>query len=191
MGTIKLEIPSDRQIVDLAEMGGVGVARIHGMADGETEALGLAVRETVINAIVHGNKEDRTQRVSIEFAVAAEGVPRRLVTTVRDQGQGFDLEEVPDPLAPENLLRRSGRGLLFICGFTDDLSVTRVPTGGTEVRFTKQIARHPAVLSAHHKCRSGSARSRDAWWPGRATVTVRLAVTDHPRNATTPVVADR
>ena len=145
METIRLDIPSDRQMVDLAEMVGVGVARIHGMADGETEDLGLAVREAVINAIVHGNKEDSTQRVSIEFAVAPGGVPR-LVTTVRDQGQGFNLEEVPDPLAPENLLRRNGRGLLFIRGFTDDLSVTCLPTGGTEVRFTKQIARHPAVL---------------------------------------------
>ena len=110
------------------------------MADGETEDLGLAVREAVINAIVHGNKEDNTRPVSIEFAVARGGVPRRLVTTVRDESQGFTLEEVPDPLAPENLLKRSGRGLLFIRGFTDDLSVTRLPTGGTEVRFTKQIA---------------------------------------------------
>ncbi len=139
MGTIKLEIPSDRQIVDLAEMVGVGVARIHGMADGETEDLGLAVRETVINATVHGNKEDNTRPVSIEFGLALRSAPRRLVTTVRDQGQGFTLEEVPHPLAPENLLRRSGRGLLFIRGFTEDLSVTRLPTGGTEVRFTKQI----------------------------------------------------
>ena len=57
MATIRLEIPSDRQIVDLAEMVGVGVARIHGMVDGEAEDLGLAVREAVINAIVHGNKE--------------------------------------------------------------------------------------------------------------------------------------
>ena len=70
METIRLEIPSDRQIVDLAETVGVGVARIHGMADDETDDVGLAVREAVINAIVHGNKEDNTQRVSIEFAVA-------------------------------------------------------------------------------------------------------------------------
>ena len=146
MGTIRLEIPSDRQMVDLAEMVGVGVARIHGIADGETEDLGLAVREAVINAIVHGNKEDSTRPVSIEFRLALRSPPRRLVTTVRDQGQGFNLEEVPDPLAPENLLRRNGRGLLFIRGFTDDLSVTCLPTGGTEVRFTNQIARHPAVL---------------------------------------------
>ena len=140
METIRLEIPSDRQMVDLAEMVGVGVARIHGMAVGEAEDLGLAVREAVINAIVHGNKEDSARPVSIEFRLALRSVPRRLVTTVRDQGQGFTLEEVPDPLAPDNLLRRSGWGLLFIRGFTDGLSVTRLPTGGAAVRFTKQIS---------------------------------------------------
>ena len=63
METITLEIPSDRHMVDLAEMVGVGVAQIHGMADGETEDLGLAVREAVINAIVHGNKEDSARGV--------------------------------------------------------------------------------------------------------------------------------
>ncbi len=140
MDAIRLEIPSDRHMVDLAEAVGVQVARFHGMADSETEDLGLAVREAVTNAIVHGNREACTRRVSIEFTLAPRSVPRRLVTTVRDQGQGFDLEEVPDPLAPENLLNPSGRGLLLMRVFTDDLFVTRLPTGGTEVRFTKQLS---------------------------------------------------
>ena len=138
MGVIKLEIPSDRPMVDLAEVVSVRLARIHGMVDRDTEDLGLAVREAVTNAIVHGNREAGTRRVSIEFALAPRGIPR-LVTTVRDQGHGFDLGEVPDPLAPENLLKPDGRGLLFIRAFTDDLSVTRMPTGGTEVRFTKPL----------------------------------------------------
>ncbi len=140
MDAIRLEIPSDRRMVDLAEAVGVRLARIHGMADNETEDLAIAVRETVTNAIVHGNREACTRRVSIEFTLAPRSVPRRLVTTVRDQGQGFDLEEVRDPLAPENLLRPNGRGLLFMRAFTDDLSVTRLPTGGTEVRFTKRLS---------------------------------------------------
>ena len=146
MGAVRLEIPSDRHMVDLAEAVGVRVARIHQMPDGQIEDFGLAVRESVINAIVHGNREVSTRRVSIEFALASRSVQRRLVTTVRDQGQGFDLEKVPDPLAPENLLKPNGRGLLFVLAFTDDLSVTRLPTGGTEVRFTKQLSPSSAVL---------------------------------------------
>ncbi len=139
MSAIRLEIPSDRHMVELAEAVGVRLARIHGMADSDAQDLGVAVWEAVTNAIVHGNRESSTRRVSIEFALASRCVPRRLVTTVRDQGQGFDLEEVRVPLAPENLLRPNGRGLLFMRAFADDLSVTRLPTGGTEVRFTKQL----------------------------------------------------
>ncbi len=140
MGTIRLEIPSDRHMVDLAEVVAVRVARIHRMPDGQMEDFGLAVRESVINAIVHGNREVSTRRVSIEFALASRSVQRRLVTTVCDEGHGFDPEEVPDPLGPENLLKPTGRGLLFMRAFIDDLSVRRLPTGGTEVRFTKQLS---------------------------------------------------
>ena len=95
MGAVRLEIPSDRHMVDLAEAVGVRVARIHQMPDGQIEDFGLAVRESVINAIVHGNREVSARRVSIEFALASRSVPRRLVTTVCDQGQGFDLEKGP------------------------------------------------------------------------------------------------
>ena len=65
MGAIRLEIPSDRHMVDLAEVLAVRVARIHRMPDGQMEDFGLAVRESVINAIVHGNREVSTRRVSI------------------------------------------------------------------------------------------------------------------------------
>ena len=139
MGTIRLEIPSDRDLVDLAEVVAVRLARIHRMPDGQMADFGLAVRESVINAIVHGNREVSTRRVSIEFALASGSVQRRLVTRVCDEGHGFDPEEVPDPVALENLLKPTGRGLLFMRAFTDDLSVTRVPTGGTEVRFVKRL----------------------------------------------------
>ncbi len=141
MGAIRLEIPSDRQMVDLAEVVAVQVARIHRMADGEIDNFGLAVRESVTNAIIHGNREDSKRSVSIEFAPTPRGGPRRLVITVCDEGHGFDPEEVADPLAPENILKPSGRGLLFMRAFTDDLSVTRRSAGGTEVRFVKPLGR--------------------------------------------------
>ena len=141
MGAIRLEIPSDRQMVDLAEVVAVQVARIHRMADGEIDNFGLAVRESVTNAIIHGNREDSKRSVSIEFAPTPRGGGRRLVITVCDEGHGFDPEEVADPLAPENILKPSGRGLLFMRAFTDDLSVTRRSAGGTEVRFVKPLGR--------------------------------------------------
>jgi serine/threonine-protein kinase RsbW len=61
------------------------------------------------------------------------------VIVVRDQGEGFDPEALADPLAPENLLKSSGRGIFFMRSFMDDVRLSRVPGGGMEVRMTKRI----------------------------------------------------
>ncbi len=136
---VRLELPSDLDMVDLAEVVSGQIARIHQMADGDVADYGLAVRESVMNAIVHGNQEIRTRRVSIEFSLMSEAEPRTLVTSVIDEGDGFVLDEVPDPLAPDNLLKPTGRGLLFMRAFNDHVSVARVPAGGTEVRLVKRL----------------------------------------------------
>ena len=57
---------------------------------------------------------------------------------VRDQGEGFDLEEVADPLAEENLLRSSGRGIFLIRNFMDDVQLRRPPEGGMEIQMLKR-----------------------------------------------------
>ena len=136
---VRLELPSDLDMVDLAEVVSGQIARIHQMADGDVADYGLAVRESVMNAIVHGNQEISTRRVSIEFSLMSEAEPRTLVTSVIDEGDGFVLDEVPDPLAPDNLLKPTGRGLLFMRAFNDHVSVARVPAGGTEVRLVKRL----------------------------------------------------
>jgi len=58
---------------------------------------------------------------------------------VRDEGEGFDPEEVANPLAPENLLKSSGRGIFLIRNFMDDVSLQRAPEGGMEIRMTKRV----------------------------------------------------
>ena len=136
---VRLELPSDRNMVDLAEVVSGHIARIHQMADGDVADYGLAVRESVTNAIVHGNQEIRSRRVSIEFSLMSDATPRMLVTSVIDEGHGFALDEVPDPLAPDNLLQPTGRGLLFMRAFNDHVSVARAPAGGTEVRLVKRL----------------------------------------------------
>ena len=77
--------------------------------------------------------------MSIEFSLMSEAAPRMLVTSVIDEGDGFVLDEVPDPLAPDNLLKPTGRGLLFMQAFSDYVSVARAPAGGTEVRLVKRL----------------------------------------------------
>jgi serine/threonine-protein kinase RsbW len=62
------------------------------------------------------------------------------VVSVRDEGEGFDPEEVADPLAPENMLKSSGRGIFFMRSFMDDVRLARHPEGGMEVRMVKKLA---------------------------------------------------
>jgi serine/threonine-protein kinase RsbW len=89
----------------------------------------------VTNAVLHGNKQDASKPVEITFA--EEG--GTLVVTVRDRGEGFNPEGVADPTAAENLLKTSGRGILFMRSFMDTVEWQRHPEGGTVVRMTKKI----------------------------------------------------
>ena len=139
MDAVRLEFPSDRGMVELVEAVSGQIARIHQMADDDVADYGLTVRESVTNAIVHGNQENTARRVSIEFSLMSDTAPRTLVTRVIDEGDGFALDNVPDPLAPDNLLKPTGRGILFMRAFSDDVSVARAPAGGTEVRLVKRL----------------------------------------------------
>jgi serine/threonine-protein kinase RsbW len=99
--------------------------------------VGVAVRESVINAIKHGNRNDTTKHVFVEFHLDPAG--DELHIRVRDEGPGFDPEEIADPLAPENLLKASGRGIFLIRSFMDDVRLQRAPEGGMEIRMVKRV----------------------------------------------------
>ena len=113
------------------------VGQVGGLDEDATHWVGVAVRESVINAIKHGNAEDHTKRVTVELCLEPRVEPSRLVVRVLDQGPGFDPDSVADPLAPENLLRSSGRGIFFMRSFMDDITLQRIPEGGMEVRMIK------------------------------------------------------
>ena len=93
----------------------------------------------MINAIKHGNHNDASKRVFVEYST--ENLPGafELMIRVRDEGEGFDLSAVADPLAPENLLKPSGRGIFLIRNFMDDVQVDAAPEGGMEIRMTKRV----------------------------------------------------
>jgi len=97
------------------------------------------VRESVINAIKHGNRSDPHKQVVVEFTTRPAVQPDELVISIRDEGEGFDPDALPDPLAPENLLKSSGRGIFFMRSFMDDVSIERASEGGMEVRLTKKL----------------------------------------------------
>lgn len=136
---IRLDFPSHLDMLDVIQALTDHVGRIGGLDDEATHWVGVAVRESVINAIKHGNAEDRTKRVTVEIRLEPQANPLRLVVRVLDQGPGFEPDAVADPLAPENLLRSSGRGIFFMRSFMDDITLRRVPEGGMEVCMVKKL----------------------------------------------------
>ena len=132
--TVELKLPSRVASIDEAASGVTEAARRIGFSDEAIYGIELAVREAVTNAVLHGNRRD--EAVPVEVGVADAG--SEMVVTVRDRGEGFDPASVADPTREENLLKASGRGILFMRNFMDDVRWERHPAGGTVVRMTKK-----------------------------------------------------
>ena len=139
-GTVRLQIHSNFELLDFVQVVSDRMGQLAGLDEDAIHWIGVAVRESVINAIKHGNREDYGKMVTVEFAMAPSNDPSELVVRVLDQGEGFDPEEVADPLAPENILKSSGRGIFFMRSFMDDVQLSRGPAGGMEVRMVKKLA---------------------------------------------------
>ena len=141
---VRLEFTSEFDMVDLVQLVGDRLARDIGLDDDSVHWVNVAVRECVINAIKHGNRNDPSKHVFVDF----EAHTRELTICVRDQGDGFDPEEVADPLAPENLFKASGRGIFLIRNFMDDVHLERSADGGMAIRMTKRV--RPADAAGNH-----------------------------------------
>lgn len=124
------------------------MSQMAGLDEDAVHWVGVAIRESVINAIKHGNRQDESKQVVVEFAFVPADDPRDLVISIRDQGEGFEPGAVADPLAPENLLKSNGRGIFFMRSFMDDVRLCRCPDGGMEVRMVKHLSRPPAAFTA-------------------------------------------
>jgi serine/threonine-protein kinase RsbW len=139
-GLVRLQIPSLFDMVDLVQVLSDRMGQLAAFDEDAIHWVGVAVRESVINAIKHGNREDRGKFVTIDFEFTPVEAPTELVVTVTDEGEGFEPTEVADPLAPENMLKSSGRGIFFMRSFMDDVQLQRAPQGGMEVRMVKKLA---------------------------------------------------
>jgi serine/threonine-protein kinase RsbW len=132
--SIELRLESTIDSVDAAELIVQGLAREVGIDPGEIDHLGMAVRESMVNAVTHGNGYDKDK--SVYFAVRSED--GTLTISIRDEGEGFDPQGVPDPTAPENLLKTSGRGLLLMHALVDEFRVSPAEPCGTQVTLVKR-----------------------------------------------------
>ena len=136
---VRLEFTSAFEMLDFVQVVSDHIGRGIGLDDEAIHWVGVAVRESVINAIKHGNRSDTAKHVFVEFDTSSPPEEPELNIRVRDEGEGFDPEHLANPLAPENLLKSSGRGIFLIRSFMDDVRLQRAPEGGMEIRMTKRV----------------------------------------------------
>jgi len=133
--TQELQLESTLDSVDLADQSATDLARKIGFSEDDQNSISMAVRECMVNAVAHGNKYNARKKVYLKL----EALPGQLIISIGDEGDGFADTEVPDPLAQENLLKQSGRGLLLMRAFMDECEHSaRVPQG-TLVRLVKKL----------------------------------------------------
>lgn len=132
---VEVTLESSLKNVEVADELSRRVTTDAGFPEDEREQIEMAVHESLINAIWHGNKNDESKRVWLRYQIHGD----RLEVRIRDQGEGFDLDAIPNPLEEENLLRVSGRGIFLIRSFMDEFQVTKLREGGTEVVMVKRF----------------------------------------------------
>lgn len=132
--TKEIRLPSEIGSVDAAASQAEAFVRDCGLGDEMASAIDLAVRESVANAVKHGNKFAEDKPVEVNFASSED----EITITVRDFGPGFDLEKVPDPTDTENLLKTNGRGILFMRSFMDEVEWSHPEGGGLLVTMKKR-----------------------------------------------------
>lgn len=133
---VQIDIQSSFEMVDLVQVVFESLSSQVGFQGDESHWMSVAIRESVTNAVRHGNKLDSAKRVIIRFEVDES----EFCVSVEDEGEGFDPGEIPDPLAEENLLRASGRGIFFMKNFMDEVTYDFQPNRGTRVTMIKRVA---------------------------------------------------
>jgi serine/threonine-protein kinase RsbW len=133
--TVERYLDSTLESVDSAEELAVGAAKRAGFDEDDLMRIGMAVRESMVNAVVHGNRYNANKKVRLSVVKN----PERFTVRIVDEGEGFAYDHIPDPLAPENIMRTSGRGIFLIRSFMDEFQIRRLEPGGTEVTLVKYM----------------------------------------------------
>lgn len=121
--------------VNLAEEMCLRLAEAAGFGEDDCYRIGMSVREGVINAFHYGNQEKPEKKIYL----AVDLTPQKMIIHVLDEGEGFHLADVPDPLAEENLLSTSGRGIFLMRAFMDEFDVVSGRNGGAEIVMSKRL----------------------------------------------------
>ena len=131
---VSYTLDSSLETIDNAEEKATRIATELGFPDDEIMQISMAVREGAVNAVLHGNAYAPDKKVVLAF----ERTGSDLIITIQDQGTGMDLSKIPNPLAPENLLKTSGRGIFLMRSFMDVVEIRPTNTG-TELKLIKHV----------------------------------------------------
>ena len=131
--TLDIMMNSDTRFLQMIELASTTILQILNIDDDSKFKITMAIREAVINAIIHGNKNDSQKKVKVHYSLDS----KRLKVRVTDQGKGFDFFKLPDPTANNNLLKPFGRGIFFIRSFMDDVKFHIQPGKGLTLIMTK------------------------------------------------------
>lgn len=135
---VRVTIGSRFEDIDLVDVVSEALFRHAKFVGDDADRVSLAVRESVANAIQHGNKLDPDKRARVSFELQGGD----LTIDVMDEGEGFDPNAVPDPLAPENLMKPTGRGILLMRQFVDSVEFEcNEQGGGTKVTMRKRLSK--------------------------------------------------
>ena len=132
--------PSTLESVDQAETVMLQAAAAAGFDEDDQHRISMAFRECMVNAVVHGNRYNKNKHVTVDIRRTGP----ELAIRIADEGEGFEIKEIPDPLDTDNLLKHSGRGLFLMGAFMDEMKVRRMEPGGTEVLMVKRASPSPA-----------------------------------------------
>ncbi len=134
--TVTVDVASRLEMLEMVQTVLGHMSSLVGFDEDAAHYMSVAVRESVVYALKHGNKSDETKRVCIDFTIH----PDALEILVKDEGSGFDPEKVPNPVAEENLLKAYGRGIFFMRSFMDEVVYGFPKRGGTQVRMLKRLS---------------------------------------------------
>jgi serine/threonine-protein kinase RsbW len=121
--------------VNMVEQTAEQLAIKAGFSEDDLHKITMSVREAAVNAVLHGNAYDPGKKITVAY----ETTPEALAITISDEGKGLDPQTVPDPLAEENLLKTSGRGIFLIRSFMDEVKIRELHPG-TEITLVKHMS---------------------------------------------------
>ena len=134
-GRLSFTLNSTMESVAEVEAAAEKLALEAGLDEDERFRIAMSVREAAVNAVLHGNDYDPSKQIAVSF----ENTGTALIITIADQGKGINLDTLKDPLAPENLLRGTGRGIFLIRSFMDEVHFRQLHPG-TELTLIKNLS---------------------------------------------------